>query len=91
MTPGFDLEEAPGGTYFTETKQADPFVTAAYKALGDQFVEVLSERSGGFLTDMLGAGARKVGLCGDQLFFHLCFLLVVEVNLHTLNNDHQKQ
>jgi hypothetical protein len=62
MTPGFDLEESPEGTYFTETKQADPFVTAAYKALGDQFVEVLSERSGGFLTDMLGAGARKVGL-----------------------------
>jgi hypothetical protein len=64
MTPGFDLEEAPEGTYFTETKQADPFVTAAYKALGDQFVEVLSERSGGFLTDMLGSGARKVGLGG---------------------------
>jgi hypothetical protein len=62
MTPGFELEEAPGGTYFTETKQADPFVTAAYKALGDQFIEVLSERSGGFLTDMLGAGARKAGL-----------------------------
>jgi len=62
MTPGFDLEETPGGTYFTETKQADPFLTAAYKALGDQFVEVLSERSGGFLTDMLGAGARKAGL-----------------------------
>jgi hypothetical protein len=64
MTPGFDLEESPEGTYFTETKQADPFVTAAYKALGDQFVEVLSERSGGFLTDMLGSGARKVGLGG---------------------------
>ena len=64
MTPGFDLEEVPEGTYFTETKQADPFVTAAYKALGDQFVEVLSERSGGFLTDMLGSGARKVGLGG---------------------------
>ncbi len=62
MTPGFDLEESPEGTYFTETKQGDPFMTAAYKALGDQFIEVLSERSGGFLTDMLGAGARKAGL-----------------------------
>lgn len=62
MTPDYSLEQAPEGTYFTTKKEGDDFLNAAYKSLGDQFIETLSERSGEFLTDMIGAGAKKVGL-----------------------------
>lgn len=62
MTPEFSLESTPEGTYFTTENQGDDFLDAAYKSLGDQFIETLSERSGGFITDMLGAGAKKAGL-----------------------------